>query len=205
MDESWIDRARAQMRAHGISHQGLAEKLGCTRGAVGHYLSGRRGPSLKQLARIARALHVAPAWLLHGSGADGVREPAAIYGDRNHRVPVVATTGPRARLRPTGHLLVPLPPRNCYAMIIADDSYSPRIYAGELILIDPGLEPSAGDEVVIQKRSGPPSVHTFINRAQGRVTVEAISGQRERKTIRSNDIRFMHTIIAVFRAGAEPR
>ena len=205
MEESWIDRATAQMRVHGISHQDLAGMLGCTRGAVGHYLSGRRGPSLKQLARIARALHVTPAWLLHGSGAEGVREPSTVYGNRNHRVPIVGGTGTRARLRTPGHLPVPLPPRNCYAMIISDDSYSPRIYAGEMILIDPCLEPSAGDEVVIKKRSGPPSVHTYINRIQGRVTVEAISGQRERKTIRGNDIRFMHTIIAVFRADAKPR
>ena len=74
-----------------------------------------------------------------------------------------------------------------------------------MILIDPGLEPAAGDEVVIQTRSGTPAVHTFINKYQGRVTVEGISGRKERKTIRSSDIRFMHTIIAVFRAGAEPR
>lgn len=205
MNDTWIERAKAQMRAHGISHQVLAEKLGCTRGAVGHYLSGRRGPSLKQLSRIARALHVTPAWLLHGNGPEGVQEQAAVYGGLNHVVPVVAGTGSGARLRPIGHLLVPMPARNCYAMAVTDDAYSPRIYAGEVILIDPGPEPSAGDEVVIQKRSGPPGVHTYINSAQGRVIVESISGQRERKTIKSNDIKFMHKIIAVFRAGEELR
>ena len=193
------------MRACGISHQTLADRLGCTRGAVGHYLSGRRRPSLKQLSGIAQALQVAPAWLLHGNGSDGVQEQAADYGKRDHLVPVVAGGRPGRRLRPTSLLRIPTPARHCYAMPITNDTYSPRMFAGETILIDPGKEPSAGDEVVIQRRSGPPSIHTFVNKDQGRVVVESVSGNRNRKSIKEKDIKFIHKIIAVFRAGEELR
>ncbi|MBI2994642.1 MAG: helix-turn-helix domain-containing protein [Gammaproteobacteria bacterium] len=205
MNETWIDRARAQMRAGGISHQALADRLGCTRGAVGHYLSGRRRPSLKQLAEIARALQVAPAWLLHDNGSNAVQEQAADYGKRDHLVPVVGDSGPGRGSRQARLLRVPTPARNCYAMPITNDAYSPRMFAGETILIDPGEEPLAGDEVVIHRRSGPPSIHTYINKHQGRVIVENVSGNRSRKSIREREIKFMHKIIAVFRAGEELR
>lgn len=90
-------------------------------------------------------------------------------------------------------------------MRITNDAYSPRMFAGETILIDPGEQPSAGDEVVIQRRSGPPGIYAYINRDRGRVIVENVSGDRNRKSIPEKDIKFMHRIIAVFRAGEELR
>lgn len=202
MSDAWIDRAKAQMAAHGISHQALANALGCTRGAVGHYLSGRREASLKQLSRIARALHVDLSWLLHGNGSGAVQEPAAAYSGRDLLIPIAGNT--RSGPRPGGHLLVPTPARNCYGLTVTDDSYSPRVYAGEIVVVDPGPKPLAGDEVVVQYRSGRLRLHTFINEKYGQLTLDSISGRRERRRIKKKDIKFLHKIIAVFRAGEDP-
>jgi transcriptional regulator with XRE-family HTH domain len=48
----------------GVTQDQLAQELGVTRGAVGHYLNGRREPSLEQMAIIARKLNMTVAELL---------------------------------------------------------------------------------------------------------------------------------------------
>ncbi|WP_323865738.1 helix-turn-helix domain-containing protein [Xenorhabdus cabanillasii] len=49
---NWFDIAKDQMKVLGITYDKLAEHLGITRGAVGHWLNGRREPSLKEIAAI---------------------------------------------------------------------------------------------------------------------------------------------------------
>ncbi|CDG20561.1 protein of unknown function [Xenorhabdus poinarii G6] len=49
---NWFDMAKDQMKVLGITYDKLAEHLGLTRGAVGHWLNGRREPSLKEIAAI---------------------------------------------------------------------------------------------------------------------------------------------------------
>ena len=53
----WKDRAKARMAELGLRQQDLIPVLGVeTRGAVGHYLSGRRAPSTEQLVALAKVL-----------------------------------------------------------------------------------------------------------------------------------------------------
>ncbi|MBD2816027.1 helix-turn-helix domain-containing protein [Xenorhabdus sp. Flor] len=52
MNMNWFDIAKDQMKVLGITYDKLAEHLGITRGAVGHWLNGRREPSLKEIAAI---------------------------------------------------------------------------------------------------------------------------------------------------------
>ncbi|PHM56530.1 transcriptional regulator [Xenorhabdus hominickii] len=52
MNMTWFDIAKDQMKVVGITYDKLAEHLGVTRGAVGHWLNGRREPSLKEIAAI---------------------------------------------------------------------------------------------------------------------------------------------------------
>ncbi|QTL41645.1 helix-turn-helix domain-containing protein [Xenorhabdus budapestensis] len=52
MNMNWFDMAKDQMKVLGITYDKLAEHLGVTRGAVGHWLNGRREPSLKEIAAI---------------------------------------------------------------------------------------------------------------------------------------------------------
>ncbi len=52
MNMNWFDMAKDQMKVLSITYDKLAEHLGITRGAVGHWLNGRREPSLKEIAAI---------------------------------------------------------------------------------------------------------------------------------------------------------
>ncbi len=49
-----------------ITQQDIADALGVTRGAVGHWLCGRREPTLSQFLELSDALDVSAGWLLAG-------------------------------------------------------------------------------------------------------------------------------------------
>jgi len=65
--DTWQDRARGIMKEKGITQEALMLALGVTtRGAVGHYMKGRREPSLDQMIALAKHLGVQLEWLLSG-------------------------------------------------------------------------------------------------------------------------------------------
>ena len=49
----WYEKARLAIKAKGIRYIDIAAVLGCTEGAVGHYLRGRREPTVETLRIIA--------------------------------------------------------------------------------------------------------------------------------------------------------
>lgn len=57
--EPWYERAKRRMKQMGITQDDLKAPLSVeTRGAVGHYLTGRRDPTPDQLAALAKALKI---------------------------------------------------------------------------------------------------------------------------------------------------
>ncbi len=62
----WNTRLKERMQALQITQETLANKLGITRGAITHYLSGRRSPPLAHFQKLASALKTDPAWLQYG-------------------------------------------------------------------------------------------------------------------------------------------
>jgi transcriptional regulator with XRE-family HTH domain len=53
-DDKWHDRARRALRGAGVQWQDIATATGVTPSAVGHWLSGRREPSVEELRTIAK-------------------------------------------------------------------------------------------------------------------------------------------------------
>jgi transcriptional regulator with XRE-family HTH domain len=199
MDAEWMTRARARMQASGISQSELATALGCTRGAVGHYLAGRRNPSLEQMESIARALSVDLLWLLRGSTATGIAEDTSgtVF------VPLMGDTDTGAGKRPSGQLGAKVGISSCYGLNVVGGKYSPRLYAGEVAVFDAAAEPGPGDEVLVQLRNGNVGLYALVNRSRGHVTLESLAGERVRTRIAEKDIRALHKLIAVFRQGAD--
>lgn len=61
----WANTAIGLMKAQGITQEDLKEDFGVnTRGAVGHYLTGRREPSIDQLLKVSRRLGVSVSQLI---------------------------------------------------------------------------------------------------------------------------------------------
>ncbi|MBF0445792.1 MAG: helix-turn-helix transcriptional regulator [Magnetococcales bacterium] len=66
--DNWVERLRLLMQEAGWKHEQLANVLGITRGAVGHYFTGSRMPNLKLLHKISRTFSVTLDWLVTGEG-----------------------------------------------------------------------------------------------------------------------------------------
>lgn len=54
----WYDLAKEKMKSLGITQEVLAERLGVTKGAVSHWLNGRREPSLDLISLIMKELNL---------------------------------------------------------------------------------------------------------------------------------------------------
>lgn len=95
--QAWYDRAKDRMSRLDppVRQEDLMPVFGVTtRGAVGHYLRGRREPSVTALVKLADRLGMSLDELLKGSPS-GVREP----------VPTYAETSQPQRLQPDNVIL----------------------------------------------------------------------------------------------------
>jgi SOS-response transcriptional repressor LexA len=63
---TWSKRIKSRMKELGMTQDVLANKMGITRGAITHYLAGRRQPPLHQFQKLAAILKIDPAWLQYG-------------------------------------------------------------------------------------------------------------------------------------------
>ena len=62
---TWIDRAKKEMKSKNLTQQDIAPSMGkSTRGAIGHYFTGRSKPTLEQLENLAKFLGVSLSWLV---------------------------------------------------------------------------------------------------------------------------------------------
>jgi len=197
------------MREKKISQEAIAKSLGNTRGAVGHYLSGRRQPSLQQLETIAEKLEVHPAWLLYGKQVMEIREDAAIYSPYQHsisKIPITGTsiTGPSDVVET--YINLPLPTVKCYGLSIASNEYSPRIFENEAVLVDPDIKPSPGDDVIIKNlKNNEVKLYSLIGINNTYATFDSLTRNQKQQIIPAAEILYMHCIIAVIRANSVER
>lgn len=199
MDGTWIHRARACMQALGISQRQLAAELGCTRGAVGHYLSGRRNPSLEQMESMARVLRVDLLWLLRGDPPDGVHETPPADRGGSFQLPIMGSTESGLTPDLSGRLDMRLGSPACYGLRVSGSEYSPRLYVGEVAVLDPGAVTTPGDEVFVQFGNGDFGLYSLVKCGQRQITLESLSGERIRRRVDTSEIGVLHKLIAVFR------
>ena len=61
----WVDKAKKEMKRKNLTQQDIAQSMGkTTRGAIGHYFTGRSKPTLNQLEGLAKYLGVSLSWLV---------------------------------------------------------------------------------------------------------------------------------------------
>lgn len=56
MKKTWRDLAKARMKDIGMTQDSLAEALGKTQGGIGHWLNGRRDPSIEEIASVMKVI-----------------------------------------------------------------------------------------------------------------------------------------------------
>ena len=65
VEPRWATIAKSLMKSQGLVQEDLKEAFGVnTRGGIGHYLSGRREPSIEQIMRLSKRLGVTTSELV---------------------------------------------------------------------------------------------------------------------------------------------
>jgi transcriptional regulator with XRE-family HTH domain len=174
-DMKWYEVANDKMKRLGVTQEQLAVKIGVTRGAVGHYLRGRREPSLEQMKIISQFLHISMAELTGTAEPRQGHEPSlTAFG-----VPLLdahASMGNGAAL--TDHVaviemvsanIVELrrrltfsAPANLRILAGIGESMAPTINDGDLLLIDVGVNEIKLDAVYVLQKDD----ELFIKRMQ---------------------------------------
>ncbi len=202
MSDTWISRIRQWMDMSGTSQGTLASALECTRGAVGHYLAGRRQPTLTQLERIANAMQVHPAWLLYGIGMEQIAEEWAVYRTDRYppnTLPLFSAGAEHCNDKPIVNLdLKPLGER-CYGILM--EVATPRSSAGEILIVDPAAAAHPGDEILVGFAEGSSALSELVSESSGEIVLIDLIDPRVRKTVSNTEILFMHRVIGVVRKG----
>ncbi|WP_376749977.1 LexA family protein [Atlantibacter hermannii] len=157
---NWYDIAKQRIDALGLNQEKLAEHIGVTKGAVSHWLNGRRNPTLQEIGAIFKYLGVKDAsFNSDGTFTVGENEqepvlsrqyeyplftsvPAGAFSEvgsftENDAKAWVATTKKASKdafwLEVKGHSMT------------APQGMRPSFPEGMLILVDPAEEVDAGD------------------------------------------------------------
>jgi SOS-response transcriptional repressor LexA len=160
---NWTDRVRSRMKELNLTQEELAAKLGITRGAVTHYLAGRRVPPLKKFNELARMLKVDAAWLQFGTVPDVQKSGKNIAPTIIHRsIPILswehAAKHPDVRNLKQDDINEYVPhiftdQLHWYALRVNGDamvasSGNKSFHEGSIIIVDPDKTPAHGDFVI---------------------------------------------------------
>lgn len=77
--KEWPERVKQRMKELSLTQEMLAKQMEVTRGAIAHYLGGRRVPPTKQFQKLAKILQTDPIWLQYGIDPAKYPEAAKAY------------------------------------------------------------------------------------------------------------------------------
>ena len=156
--DTWHSLAKSRMKKLGITQEQLAEKLGVTQGAIGHWLNKRREPAMDVILDIMGALDLNSINI----GVDGSivsDEPNMELAPPDiHRIPVITyvqagvwteTSEIRECDGNMAYVTTDLDlGERAFAIVIRGNSMEPEFTEGDLVLIDPDEPLHPGDFVV---------------------------------------------------------
>lgn len=161
---NWTMRIKTRMKELEMTQETLANKMGITRGAVTHYLSGRRVPPLKQFHKLATVLKVDPAWLQFGTtdAKSASKIDTKINVERAHQIPLLSWEEVANFVKgkePANNKQEYVPHifgdnENWFALKVKGDSMSSPVshnknfHEGEIIIVAPEKIASNGDFVL---------------------------------------------------------
>jgi len=201
-DRVWIRRLKDWLRESQMSHESLARALGCTRGAVGHYLAGRRHPTLTQLQNIAEVMGVHPVRLIYGIEPTGVADERAPYGPfpkRGTGVPLLGSTLAGPQPGPAGHLDLAGLPGDVYALEVIGNSCAPRAYEGDILLLSRASVPEPGDVVLARLASGETAVYELVATRAGRPALRTMGERPGLHCEVPDHLELLHRVVGVLR------
>jgi hypothetical protein len=211
-------RVKAALSPIGVSAETLAGVAKVGVDVASQWLAGQ-GPevSLLQAVALQNTYGVNSVWLMKGKGDPGV---AVRYNDEfrpkdvvgNKLIPVVgmAQLGDNGHWSDLeypvghGHGYVDFPSRdtNAYALQCEGDSMSPRIEAGEFVIVEPNTPVKPGKNVMLRSKDGRVMVKKFLYQAAGRTYLISINKAHPPISFSDDEIEKMHFIRAIVDADS---
>ncbi|MFL9943691.1 S24 family peptidase [Paraburkholderia graminis] len=169
-------------------------------------------PTLLEAVALQNTYGVNSVWLLKGKGEPGI---AVRYNDEfrprdvvgNKLIPVVgmAQLGDNGHWSdleyPVGHgagyVDFPSRDKNAYALQCEGDSMSPRIEAGEFVIVEPNTPVKPGKNVMLRSKDGRVMVKKFLYNAAGRTYLVSINKAHPPISFADDEIEKMHFIRAI--------
>ncbi|KQQ68256.1 repressor [Pseudomonas sp. Leaf127] len=195
------------MEAQGISQESMAERLGVTQGAVGHWLNGKREPKLEMINRLLAELG-APALSINLPDTVQAPDAAPLSSQRLYRYPVISwvTAGGWAEA------VEPYPPGYSDTYELTDykakgpafwlevrgDSMTASagrsIPEGTLILVDSGIQPTPGKLVLAKLPESNEATFKKLVEDSGQLFLKPLNPAYPLITMRQ-DARLLGTIV----------
>jgi hypothetical protein len=203
-------RMKAALVPLSVSAEALAGVAKVGMDVASQWLAGE-GPdvSLAHAVAIQNTYQVNAVWLTKGKGEPGV---AVMYNDEYRPIPLtkhwklIPVVG-MAQLGDNGHWVEvefgngfvdhPSRDKDAYALRCVGDSMSPKIEAGDFVIIEPNTEPKPGKNVLLKSKDGRVMVKKFLYKAAGRTYLVSVNAAHPPMSFGDEEIEKMHYVRAV--------
>lgn len=189
------------MEQIGLSQEDLAERLGCTQGAVGHWLSGRREPKLDTINQVLAEVGLPPL-AFHDAEESNV-EPGPPVSSPYREIKILGT----AQMGTEGYWhaldeadgVVDVPSRDpgAYALRLKGDSMAPAIRSGWIAVCEPNGRLVPGEYVMIRLVDGESMLKELLYANEVEVSVMSVNDAYGRRTIPIEQIDQIHYVGAI--------
>lgn len=190
------------MQSSGISQEALAMSLGCTRGAVGHYLAGRRNPTLKQLEIIAESLQLNPTWMLFGEHPyhNSAETNGESHSERTKHQPILANKSNATTINNNSFTLTACT-NDDYILATPGKLFSSQIDADGILLLQKSDDFSPDDKLLILYKNGDKAIKTLVRLHEDEMTLKCTVNQGAQQTRSLAEVDIMYRVLTTFEAA----
>lgn len=96
-----------------------------------------------------------------------------------------------------GHIPFPAKSSSAYALRCRGDSMKPRIKNGEFVIVDPGLTPAPGDEVLVKSKDGRVMVKELLYIRDGMAHLLSVNESHGKLSMAMEEIEFIHGVAGI--------
>lgn len=200
--KKWYELAKARMKERGVTQEKLADELGVTQGAVAHWLSGRREPSLSVIGQALQylglpKLEVGATDLLGESNVE--TGPPITSPIRRIDIVGIAQLGQGGYWinleLAEGFVETYSRDEDAYALLLKGDSMSPAIRDGWVAVCEPNHRLVPGEYVMVTTTDGQSMVKELLFENDEAVSLMSVnSAYGERRTIPRKEIDRIHYV-----------
>lgn len=204
----------SKKKALGVTQYTIADDLGITQGAVGHYLNGRNALNVDVASGFARILQVSISEFSPSIAAKVASQAESLSGDtleyagklRDGIIPVVgdAVLGMDGLIDMVefhaGWLRFYSSDPKAYAVRVRGDSMWPRMQSGEFVVIEPGTKVHPGDEVFVRTKDGHNMIKIMNMTRDGDYQFVSVNSEHKPITIPADEVVKLHFVSGIIKA-----